>query len=230
MHCRASFLVAVAMLVCSASSLQAGVVVGLPAVVGNGDCIPFGCPATFGTTTYQQVYSSAAFSGSIDINTIAFFNTEYLNGGKPASGTYGLSFSYTSKAVGALDTVNPANNITSGSQAFFSGSLPGISGGELTFAGSSFLYNPTLGNLLLTVSVSSGADGGLFLDMYDSSLQIGPPQTSRAYFGEWDGGNDFIALVTEFDNVPEPNTMLLLAIGIGALVPFSGMWGRGLHR
>jgi hypothetical protein len=169
------------------------VVVGLPAFPSSGNCIPFGCPAHFGTTTYQQVYASNTFPGAVSITGIDFLNTQFLNGAVPAGGTYTLSLSYTSKSPGVLDLTNPANNITSGSQTFFSGTLPAISDGVMAFTGTPFAYDPALGNLLLTVRVSGGIDSSLFLDF----SQTPTTQTGRAFFGTTTGGNDG-GLVTAF--------------------------------
>lgn len=136
-----SFSLAVASLIVYSLTLRADVIIGLPAIVNNGNCIPFGCPGSYPITTYQEDYTSTAFPGPVTITGIDFFNTEFI-GGVPAAGTYDFSLSYTSKPVGALDLTNPANNITSGSQAFFGGSLPGLSGGMLDFTGTPFSYDP----------------------------------------------------------------------------------------
>ena len=195
------------------------VTVGLPASSGTGNCIPFGCPALFGTTTYQEVYSGAAFPGSSVIDEIDFFSTEYLNGGVPAAGTYTFSLSYTSKSPGSLNLINPANNIASGSQLFFSGAMPSLSGSELQFAGVPFSYNPALGNLLLTVTISGGTDGSPTFYLDESQTQS---QTDRAYFGTTTDGNDGFGLVTQFDDavdsvVPEPGSLLLVLTGFGVI-------------
>jgi hypothetical protein len=191
-----------------------GIILGLPAVPANGNCIPFGCPGGYGVTSYQQVYSSTAFTGPFYIGGIDFFNTELVNGAVPAPGTYSFNFSYTNKSVGNLDLTNPLNNITSGSQAFFSGLLPNLAGGKLDFAGTPFLYDPANGNLLLTIAVSGGIDSipNLFLDQAQA-----PSQTSRAWFGATHGGNDG-GLVTQLDaTVPEPASLTLL-IGMVVLM------------
>jgi len=154
----------------------------------------------------------------VAITGIDFFNTQFI-GGAPATGAYDLSLSYTSKPVGALDTTNPANNITSGSQPFSNGSLPGLSGGMLDFTGTPFSYDPAGGNLLLTVTISGGADGSpiLYLDQAQTQLQ-----TSFAFFGTVQGGNFAGGLVTEFvtSTVPEPSlvfplTAILIVLRFG---------------
>jgi hypothetical protein len=196
---------------------QAGVVAGLPAATGTGNCIPFGCAGAYGISTFQEIYASAAFAGPMTIAEIDFFSTQ-LTGGIQDSGTYTLSFSYSSKLVEALDLTNPANNISFGSQMFFSGHLPNLSGSTLSFTGTPFQYNPALGNLLLTVGVSGAVDdaSSLFLDANATQTQV-----SRAWFGTTSGGNDSVGfpgpLVTQFDTVPEPTNMLMFGGGLLAL-------------
>ena len=192
------------------------VTVGLPAESASGNCVPFGCPALLGTTTYQEVYSNAAFPDSFVIEEIDFFDTEFVTGGVPAAGKYTFSLSYTSESPGSLNTTNPANNIGSGSQLFFNGTLPSLSGSELQFAGVPFSYNPALGNLLLTVTMSGGTDSSPTFYLDQSQTQA---QTGRAYFGTTTDGNDAGGLVTQFDSpdspVPEAGSLVLVLTGFG---------------
>jgi Putative Ig domain len=185
----------------------ASVVVGLPPVTGTGNCDPFGCPTFFGLGTYQQVFASSAFSGPIDIAQLTFADSQVSNNGLPAQGTYTLSFAYTSKAPGALDLNNPNNNITSGSQVFYSGPLPPMTtqgGRGLVFYGTTFPYDPASGNLLLTIVVSNPVDPPvhLYLDQAASTAA-----TTNAYFGTLNGapisgGNDVGGLITGFASLP----------------------------
>jgi hypothetical protein len=208
------------------ASLQAGtLVLGEPPKTGN--CDPFGCPTFFGLGTYQQVYLNSAFPGAINIDDLTFFQA-LNNGGVPAGGTFTLTFSYTSAAPGNLDLTNAANNIGSGSEGFFTGTLPALTADGsldlLTFAGTPFAYNPADGNLLLTVSVtgSKNTQPYLYLDEASSTAV-----TSDAYFGPVKGGND-PGLVTSFEYTqpsgiptPEPGSLLLVLAGIG-LIGYQG--------
>jgi len=223
-------------------SLQASsLLVGDPPALGTGNCDPFGCPAFFGLGTFQEVYSASAFSstGEIVIDALTFIDFQVHNGGVPAGDTFTLSFSYTSASPGTLDLTNPNNNITSGSQQFFSGLLPSmvsVPGGQvLIISGTPFDYNPADGNLLLTVTVTGSSNGSppLYLD----EAACGPTTTcppgstlltGSAYFGPTSGGNNIGGLITQFDYTsptatPEPSSLLLVVAGIG-LIGFT--WRR----
>ncbi len=220
-----------------AASLQADtVVLGNPPMVGTGNCDPFGCPNFLGLDTYQQVYLSAAFPGSIAISGLTFYEGQVVDAPLPAGGTYTLSFSYTSFNPGDLNLVNPGNNIGPGSQTFFAGALPPITpvgpgGAYLVIDGTPFVYNPADGNLLLTVTVTGGTDAvpTLFLNEAACGPKTACPPgstvvSSNAYFAEVNsapvsGGNDVGGLVTGFTytplTVPEPASLLLVLAGIG---------------
>lgn len=220
-------------LVSLVSSLQASTItIGGTPLAGTGNCDPFGCPQFFGLGTYQQVYSSSAFSGQSTIEGITFYDDQVENGAIPAGGTFTLSFSYTSNSPNALDLASPSANIDSASQTFYGGVLPSLSGNMLTFSGNPFVYNPALGNLLLTVSVINPVDRPtvLYLDQSSSTAQ-----TTSAYFGNFNGksvtgGNMTGGLVTGFNvfinntATPEPGTVLLMLGGFG-LIAYK-RWGQ----
>jgi len=228
-------------LVLANAVLHAGtLVLGNPPLKGTGNCDPFGCPQFFGLGTYQQVYLNTAFPGPIDINSITFYEGQVFNGAGVPGGTYTLSFSYTSALPGGLSLSDPANNIGSGSQEFYSGALPALSvnpgGNLLTISGVPFVYNPADGDLLLTVSVTNGLNPTPFL--YLNEATCGPKTlcpagssvvSSNAYFGNLNGspvvgGNDTGGLVTGLSytsptgqTTPEPVSMLLSLTGLGLI-------------
>jgi hypothetical protein len=222
---------AVLVFILAVCSLQAGsLVLGNPPKTGTGNCDPFGCPAFFGLGTYQQVYLGSAFPSEISIAGLTFFEGQVQNGGQLGGGTYSLSFSYTPFDPGGLNLSDPNNNIGSGSQGFFTGTLPPLTpegtGSFLVITGTPFDYNPADGNLLLTVTVTGATTSSPILFLNQS--QCGPKTfcpagasvvSSDAYFGVLNGGNDAGGLVTGFDysnpTTPEPASLLLVLSGVG---------------
>lgn len=198
------------------NSNAADIVVGLPAVDENGNCLPFSCAHAYSLVTYQQAYASTAFSGPTTITGLEFYNTEYQSPGTLNSGVYSLGFGYTSQPVNALDLTDPANNINSPIQTFFTGSLPSLLNGVLRFNGNPFLYDPSLGNLLLVVTPFNAANSDILWVFLDQAA--GTNATNRALFTTNSTfGNDG-GLITGFVTtaIPEPGSSLLMTSGIAA--------------
>ena len=119
--------------------------------VANG--YPFTINAIGGTLDYEQIYSSTAFSGPITFNTITFFDTQ-IPGSVVPSGNYDITFSYTSSP---LNSDYPVAG--TGTQTFFDGVLGGPTGTSFSISGTPFVYDPSLGNLLIDVHVIDQAIG-----------------------------------------------------------------------
>jgi hypothetical protein len=192
---------------------------------GTGNCLPFGCPnSNIGLGAplleYQQVYSSAAFTGPVTITGILFYNTQDLPGvNSITSGTYTLSLSTTSKAVSGLSSTL-SSNIGADQTVIFSGTGGGIVPlGGIEFAGGSFFYDPAKGNLLLDVALSAiGANGGILLDTQPTSGNTTSSRAERTATGS--GAIASSGLVTGFDttaSASEPQTVcsMLLACAVG---------------
>ena len=213
--------VALAIGVLAASAANADVTVG---VANTNNCFPFGC--NFGAPTagqsydYVQIFSPSAFSGKTTFDSIAFFDT-VIPGGKLANGTYAITFSTTTAALGSAYGAIPLANTST----FFDGPIIGSAGSKFTINGSSYTYDPTMGNLVMEVVVTN-QDQGFFgaLDADGSGDYL-----SRAYQFTNEGGitgGDQIGLVTEFGTisaVPESSDAALLLIGLAAV-------GIGLRR
>jgi PEP-CTERM motif len=189
------------------------IIIGTP---NDGGCLPFSCGTGFqGVTRYQQVFASSAFSNTIAINQIDF---AVQTPGDFALGTYSISFAYTLHPVGGLLTdlsSNPSSNMASFMSVDLSGSVPPT----LSLPGTPFTYDPSLGNLLLDVSVTgwTPSSSAAYLNAgFNASC-------SRAYDVVVDGPivgfTDGFCLVTQFDYTPttvtpEPASMALLATGL----------------
>ena len=176
-------------------------------VIGSPDttnCIPFGCADIFGITTYQQVYSSAAFTGVTPFNQISFFLSV---GDELDDQTFTIHFSYTPAAVNGLSLGSPSDNIGSGEALFGTYTLSGPAPNTLVLAGNTFNYNPSLGNLLMTVNITGAGNSVISFEEADTTGAV----TSRAYFG-LDQSADSTGLVTGFNDasVPEPASIILL--------------------
>lgn len=207
--------IALAIGVFAAASANADVTVG---VANGNNCYPFGC--NFGTPTvgqsydYKQIFSASAFSGKTSFDSIAFFDTVYP-GAQLASGTYDITFSTTTAALGASYGAIPLTNTST----FFDGSLSGSAGSKFTINGSSYTYDPTAGNLVMEVVVTNQANGYFgTLDADGSGNTL-----SRAYQITNEGGiigGDNIGFVTEFATtsaVPESSNAALMLLGLAAV-------------
>ena len=210
-----------------AAKLPAQVTVGV-ADPNTGNSIPFGT-STFGTE-YQQIYSSTAFPGLFTISSLDFFHTQFFPGsGTYAPGTYNIFFGTSTSPITAIDPIF-ANNRTSPLIPFATLVIaPGTSAAAptLNISGTPFLYDPSLGNLLLDIQYSNTSTA-LFLDFDHDAAGL----MSRAYGSGTSGSvNNGVGLVTRFNGVtaPEPTT---LALGATGLVVVGGMarWRRRKSR
>ena len=153
----------------------------LPHYLNNG--IPFA--SNSGETRYQQVYDSSIFTSPIYIESLAFspsISDIYTANIK-------IRLGYTSNEPGALSADLNSNVLGSLTSVFhdphFSQS---ITGGSETFSlvfdfsSSPFLYNLTLGNLLLDIRINMQVSDAFF-----SRFPAGSGLSSRAYDSEYYG-------------------------------------------
>jgi hypothetical protein len=176
---------------------------------GGFNGFPFG--AGVYTGEYQQIYSSAAFTGVVTINSVAFSSSSI--GGAPGTANYALDIGLSTTAASvASPGTTFASNKGPGFATVFSGNETATFAAndtfDLVFPITPFTYNPVNGNLLLDVVVSSSSGD---FEAFNSGIS---PDVSRVFNGN--GGSigtaDSEALVTRFGvatPVPEPTGLLM---------------------
>jgi hypothetical protein len=206
----------------------------------SGNCYPFLCndssQSSGPSIEYQQVYSSSAFSGVMNIGSVTFYEATQFGGtGTVLGGTYAFSWGYTSAPVGGLSSFLPGNFNLGPASSLGTVVIP--TGGvrsnspSFTFHVTPFTYDPSLGNLLLDISVTDqdlvvNGSGNSYNQVDQTSV------TSRAYAfdGNSDGPADTIGLVTGFGTTPEPSSFMLLGASFAVLIA-AGRLGKWFgHR
>ncbi len=209
---------ALGFLILSLAPARASTTFGDPPDSGNGNGYPFGSSDFI--RTYQQVYEANLFDGPETIVGLSFFRTQILSG-QYSGQTYRFSLSTTTASVNGLDLTAPGLNLGPDDTLFTEVTLSGpVPTGEIQFSGTPFLYDNSLGNLLLTIQILGTATytgDDLYLNARNGTSG---GQFSRAMWianeNELCCGTDNYGLTTKFtyasDTVPEPSTFVLGAI------------------
>ena len=179
---------------------------------GSNNCFPFGCFPI----NYQQVYDASGFtSGAVDIAGLRFKVSQDIHGRAfgptPISLIVDLS---TTSITPSTITGDFAANRGANDQVVFSGTTQLSSAGGNVFDvlipfTTSFRFDPSVGNLLVGLNVTSGTTNVPF-EAGNSSL------LGRNFFGNPQSG---YGLATQFVTtpVPEPETYALMFAGLVGL-------------
>jgi len=205
---------AAATMLFSGAQAFAGVTVG---AANGGNCYPFSCGPTDGLAEYQEAYNQNAFPGITTFNTVSFTKFTAFESGTPTmdTGTYDVSFFLSTGPVNSLSANLPSNEGTFlGNLGTFTlgGAMPNV----LSLTGSTITYDPTQGNLLMDVGITSGASFNGQYNVFFNADEIGGPDTARIWSPLPEGSNVVGALQTTFSNgVPEPATWAMMLLGAG---------------
>ena len=204
------FLMAAAVACCAAAAVSPAEAL----VIGTADTTnsyPFGSSGA--GYYYQQIYSAASFAGPLSINLISFYNSLSPSTVTPLTDTFTLYLSTTNAAVSTFDT-NAMSYPDATFTQVFTGTLGSLVNGRLDIAlQTAFNYDPSKGNLVLTVKdFDLGSGGNLFLDA-DKNVGV---TNERIYAYGYDFNQ---GLVTGFNDavasVPEPATWAMMIVGFG---------------
>lgn len=185
----------------------------------GGNCYPFSCFAseTFPApgVTYQEVYNAGAFAGAITVDSISF---RLQTAGPMDSASYQVAFYLTNRPVMGLDTTL-SNNLGALLSNFGAFNISGPMPPSLTLDGANFTYDPSLGNLLMQVTVTGLTEPHRYQSFFAADYTaIDVSRIYRKADGSTDG-NVFGALQTRFNRlaVPEPTTWAMMLGGLAAI-------------
>jgi hypothetical protein len=177
------------LLLCAVPAVASTIVVGAPPLGGNGFGLPFGLPYL---GTFQEVYSSGLFNGTIAIDSLDFYNTQVGSNIKELDvGQVTISLSTTSADWNSL-SYNLASNLGPNNTEVFSGVIdePWSFPDTLTINfNQPFTYVPADGNLLVTVDVLDSPGVGLFFDVSQNYFDM-VPQPQNGYMSMVYNGSD----------------------------------------
>ncbi len=196
--------------------IEAATIVG---TANSANSIPFGSAARNEITTYQQVYSATAFSGTTSIDTFSIFGEDRFIGNGLDNFSFNISFYTTSAVVNGLSETG-ADNLGTLLTDFGDFSISGALPDKLTFTGTPFDYDPTQGNLLLQFNLTSVVANGPGFVLFKAERNGILVSRYFALAGNETGAIDRVGIVTEFDfvggAVPEPATWAFMIFGFGA--------------
>src|SRR5262249_30458844 len=150
--------------------------------------------------------------------SLTFFNQFNPNQALFPQATFSIFFSTTHAVVNGLSDDLPSNVGTP--EALFAtvATTGGVSGPQFTINGSGYVYDPTLGNLLMDIffTLEDQTPIPMALESADNSGTV----TSLALRNKFTSMASVGGLVTEFNATPEPTTLVLMATGLIGI----GVW------
>jgi hypothetical protein len=199
----------------------------------GSSCAPFGCMGYYGSSqTYQQVYNGSEFGvNTVSIGSISFFHNQNQSEERAQFniGDYIISLSTTSKEPQGLDS-NLLNNIGSDNTEFLSTHLSGPIevGSIVTFSGDEFIFDPVLGNLLMTITATNLSNQiKSNFDLYQGGNTTSRAFTASPFYDDViissEGLKTRFEVVEDINNstvpqVPESSTLILMLISLLGLL------------
>ena len=231
----------------TAGLLQAStIIVSAPSVSTTVSSFPFAATTSgLACDHYQQIYSNLLLNAPMTIQAISFYTAPELGGQLLDNSTWTVKVAATTQWINNLgdmthSIVSDAAHVQHVTpEMFYTGQLTIGAGGVVRIAGSPFVFNPGLGNLIIDiVRTPNGApstSGAKFLAQtggYDPNRRLNnvgqsgsatDPNWNYAYSragNYWDSNNQAMnenyGLVTGFEyGVPEPGTFVLMGGGLG---------------
>ncbi len=180
--------------------------------------VPFGLASdgpSDPSNRYQQVLSAGLFrQGPIAITALTLYAQGQGAGGAYNPVTYNFGLSTTALAVGGLDPANLAGNVGPNAALFASISPTGAAPTTWTINGSTFVYDPSRGNLLLDIGIlGQGLDAGFLGASFDGQADYGGLSSSADNFGGNIASSGLSIGITFNVIVPEPSSLVLGALG-----------------
>lgn len=197
----------------SATPSFAAVTVGTVNPFG-ANCTPFSCAGRYSVTEYQQAYNSAAFpAGATSFNQISFNAAAGYAGDVMDPATYAISFYLTPSTTLSTDLASNEGTLLGTFGTFtLGGSLPST----LSLTGSTIDYDPSLGKLLMDVTITGASTATGTLGYFAGELNGG--NLSAAYDYYRGSVTNHTGLVTTFSAaVPEPASWAMMLFGFAGI-------------